>query len=100
MKFLLETLAHPSRKFDKKRLPNTNENLFFCKWRYSLFGLNYSTCVFPLSVDHRIEFSAVICDCSVTVTLFARKQTEKPTSSHHNRKPQRYNLTKMFGVLT
>lgn len=46
--------------------------VFFLKWGYSLFSVNYSTCVSPLLFD-RIEFSSVICDCRVTLVLFGSK---------------------------
>ena len=56
-----------------KNFPNmVDQVVFFLKWGYSLFSLNYSTCVSPLLFD-RIEFSSVICDCRVTLVLFGSK---------------------------
>lgn len=56
-----------------KNFPNmVDQVVFFLKWGYSLFSVNYSTCVSPLLFD-RIEFSSVICDCRVTLVLFGSK---------------------------
>ena len=56
-----------------KNFPNMVDRVvFFLKWGYSLFSVNYSTCVSPLLFD-RIEFSSVICDCRVTLVLFGSK---------------------------